>query len=71
MDSVSFDKQKPTCLILDEIDGALGGEGEMASGMSLVADFLKKALKKSQQKKKEKTVETEVAMCSDSSAEFV
>lgn len=43
----------PVCLILDEIDGALGGStsfgsgggGEQARGLKLVADYLEKAIK--------------------------
>ena len=34
-------ESKPTCLILDEVDGALGGaEGSQSTGLKLVADFL-------------------------------
>jgi len=34
-------ENKPTCLILDEVDGALGGaEGSQSTGLKLVADFL-------------------------------
>ena len=41
--------KKPVCLILDEIDGALGGgadsnDGQMA-GLKQVADFLQKSIK--------------------------
>jgi DNA repair ATPase RecN len=44
MNAVNFEEQKPTCLILDEIDGALGGENQ-ANGLNMVAEFLKKSLK--------------------------
>ena len=44
MNQVSFENGKPTCLILDEIDGALGGSN-MAGGLKMVADFLQKSLK--------------------------
>ena len=33
--------KKPVCLILDEIDGALGGGADQNRGMGLVAEFLK------------------------------
>jgi chromosome transmission fidelity protein 18 len=34
-------ESKPTCLILDEVDGALGGsEGDQSKGLKLVAEFL-------------------------------
>ena len=39
------DAKKPVCLILDEIDGALGGGGSSANdgqlrGLKMVADYL-------------------------------
>jgi hypothetical protein len=43
----SIDQQgKPTCLILDEVDGALGGaEGDQSRGLQMVADFITKCIK--------------------------
>ena len=42
------ESKKPTCLILDEIDGALGGGGSstdgQARGLKMVADYLTKAI---------------------------
>jgi hypothetical protein len=37
------DVKRPTCLILDEIDGALGGDGQ-SRGLKMVADYLNKAI---------------------------
>lgn len=59
-------ENKPTCLILDEVDGALGGaEGSQSTGLKLVADFLQKCLKASQKKPKASKVD-EVMASSDS-----
>ena len=38
------ESKKPVCLILDEIDGALGGGSDMSKGLGFVADFLKKCM---------------------------
>lgn len=48
---------KPTCLIVDEVDGALGGgDGDQARGLKQVADFLQKCIRASKtQKKKSET----------------
>ena len=46
---------KPTCLILDEVDGALcSGDGDNAKGLKLVSDFLTKCIKTSQKRKQAK-----------------
>ena len=37
--------KKPVCLILDEVDGALGGGVDQTKGMGLVADFLKRCIR--------------------------
>lgn len=44
---------KPTCLILDEVDGALGGgaggnSDEKSKGLKMVADYLKKCILKAE-----------------------
>ena len=44
-DKSDSDQKKPVCLILDEIDGALGGGPDQNKGMGLVADFLKKCIR--------------------------
>ena len=63
-------ENKPTCLILDEVDGALGGaEGSQSTGLKLVADFLQKCLKASQ--KKPKTNKVDEVMASSDSDEAV
>ena len=36
-DANQSDAKKPVCLILDEIDGALGGGSDQSKGMNLVA----------------------------------
>jgi len=46
------DAKKPICLILDEIDGALGGGSDQSRGMNFVADFLKKCIRENDQAKK-------------------
>jgi len=52
MNEISSGESKPTCLILDEVDGALGGsEGDQSKGLKFVADFLSKCLKASNRKK--------------------
>lgn len=45
----TIDQGKPTCLILDEVDGALGGiEGDQARGLQMVADFISRCIKQAQ-----------------------
>lgn len=44
--------KKPVCLILDEIDGALGGGPDMSKGLGLVAYVLKKCIAEMDQVKK-------------------
>ena len=47
----SSETKKPICLILDEIDGALGGGSDMSKGLGLVADFLNKCIKETDRAK--------------------
>ena len=47
-DKSDSDQKKPVCLILDEIDGALGGGPDQNKGMGLVADFLKKCIRETE-----------------------
>ena len=45
--------RKPVCLIVDEMDGALGGGSDINKGIGQVADYIQKAIKAlSDQKKK-------------------
>ena len=46
--------RKPVCLILDELDGALGGGPDANKGLGQVADFLKRCLKESENAAKAK-----------------
>lgn len=54
--------QKPTCLILDEVDGALGGgEGDgQPKGIKMVSDFIAKCIKSSAKRKVAKHSEDEM-----------
>jgi hypothetical protein len=52
-------KRKPVCLILDEIDGAFGGGSDQTKGINLVADFIKKCMKVSDEKKIKKVEKDE------------
>ena len=45
------DSKKPVCLILDEIDGALGGGSDASKGLYFVAEFLKRCLKEGEPQK--------------------
>lgn len=47
-------RKKPVCLILDEIDGALGGGSDQSKGMNFVSDFLKKCIRVHEQGKQVK-----------------
>ena len=56
----SYDKnkvdggKKPVCLILDEIDGALGGGQDASKGLYFVSEFLKRCIKEHDNKKNQK-----------------
>jgi hypothetical protein len=53
MNRVNFQlSNQPTCLILDEIDGAFGGE-QTDKGLKMVADYLQKCIKAAPKIKKD------------------
>ena len=39
------DRKKPICLILDEVDGALGGGSDQSRGMAQVAQYIRNCIK--------------------------
>lgn len=67
MNEINDKENKPTCLILDEVDGALGGaEGNQSTGLKFIADFLTKCLKSSTKKPKASNQKEEINNSSDS-----